>query len=302
MARFTDKQTGYLGAVGCNLIWGVAPIYFALLVAFPMVEIVAHRAFWAAVFLFVILVLSGGLRSLSAAVASWPVFLALAAGAVLVTINWTAYLYAVETGQIAQSALGYFLYPLMVIGLSVTVLGEKLSARSWAALACAAAGVAVKAAMLDGFPWVALIIGASFAVYALIRKRLAMDPFAAMVAELLMIAPFACAVIIWVTATTKAEGASFLLDGTAYGAAMALSSGVVTSAPLVLFHIGNRYLPLSVAGFMFYINPSLQLLLSLFVFSEPFTGVDMAAFALIWLALILHLAPAGRSAPPNKSC
>ena len=300
MASFSDKQTGYLGAVGCNLIWGVAPLYFALLVAFPMPEIVAHRALWAAVFLFTILLFTGGLRSLSASVSSWPVFLCLASGAALVTVNWTAYLYAVETGQITQSALGYFLYPLMAIGLGVTVLGERLSARSWAALGCAAAGVAVKATLLDGFPWVALIIGASFAFYALIRKRLAMDPFAAMVAELLMIAPFALGVIIYITAVMKPAGASFLLDGTAYGIMMAFSSGVVTSAPLVLFHIGNRYLQLSVAGFMFYINPSLQLLLGLFVFSEPFGGVDMVAFALIWLALILHLAPARRPGPPGR--
>ena len=300
MASFSDKQTGYLGAVGCNLIWGVAPLYFALLVAFPMPEIVAHRALWAAVFLGVILAFTGGLRSLSASVSSWPVFLCLASGAALVTVNWTAYLYAVETGQITQSALGYFLYPLMAIGLGVTVLGERLSARSWAALGCAAAGVAVKATLLDGFPWVALIIGASFAFYALIRKRLAMDPFAAMVAELLMIAPFALGVIIYITVVMKPAEASFLLDGTAYGIMMAFSSGVVTSAPLVLFHIGNRYLPLSVAGFMFYINPSLQLLLGLFVFSEPFGGVDMVAFALIWLALILHLAPARRPGPPGR--
>ncbi len=300
MASFTDKQTGYLGAVGCNLIWGVAPLYFAYLVAFPMAEIVAHRALWAAVFLFVILLITGGLRGLSAAVASWSVFASLAAGAALVTINWTAYLYAVDTGQIVQSALGYFLYPLMAIGLGVTVLGEKLSARSWAALGCAAAGVAVKASLLDGFPWVALIIGASFAFYALIRKRLAMEPFAAMVVELLMIAPFACAVILWITATLKPAGASVFLDGTAYGVMMALTSGVVTSVPLVLFHIGNRYLPLSVASFMFYINPSLQLLLGLFVFAEPFTSVDMAAFALIWLALALHFAPAGRPKPSNS--
>ena len=112
-SRLTATQTGYLGSVGCNLIWGVAPLYFAYLVAFPMAEIVAHRALWAAVFLFVILLITGGLRGLSAAVAGWPVFLSLVAGAALVTVNWTAYLYAVDTGQIVQSALGYFLYPLI---------------------------------------------------------------------------------------------------------------------------------------------------------------------------------------------
>ena len=296
MAQFGDLQKGYFGALGCNLIWGVAPLYFAYLVAFPMLEIVAHRAFWAAVLLAVILLASGQAASLRAAVASRSVFIGLAAGAFLVTVNWTAYLYAVDTGQLVQSALGYFLYPLMAIGLGVGLLGERLSVRGWAALGCAAAGVAVKASLLDGFPWVALIIGASFAVYAVIRKRLNMDPFAAMVAELLMIAPVALAVIYYVTATVKPAGASFFLDGTAYGVMMALTSGIVTSVPLVLFHMGNRYLSLSVASFLFYINPSLQLLLGLFVFAEPFSGVDMTAFALIWLALVLQFAPLRRTA------
>ena len=85
----------------------------------------------------------------------------------------------------------------------------------------------------------------------------------------------------------------FFLDGTAYGILMAFTSGIITSVPLVLFHIGNRYLPLSVAGFLFYLNPSLQLLLGLLVFAEPFTNVDMVAFTLIWVALVLQFAPTG---------
>lgn len=295
MTPLADRHIGYLGSVGCNLIWGFAPLYFALLVAFPMREIVAHRALWAAVFLFALLLMSGQAGLLRIAFATPRRMFSLAVGAALVTVNWTAYLYAVDTGQLVQSALGYFLYPLMAIGLGVSVLGEKLSPRGWAALACAAAGVAIKASLLDGFPWIALIIGASFAFYALVRKRLDIDPFVGMVAELLMIAPLA---LVLITALTLAGNSgnpltlsSFFLDGTAYGVMMALTSGVVTSVPLVLFHIGNRYLSLSVAGFLFYINPSLQLLLGLFVFAEPFTGVDMAAFTLIWLALALHFAP-----------
>ena len=290
------RKRGYLGAVSSNLIWGIAPLYFSYLVLFPMAEIIAHRALWAAVFLFVILLAKGQARSLAQGFSHPLRTLGLVAGAVLVTMNWTSYLYAVETNQLVQSALGYFLYPLMAIGLGVVVLGERLGRRGWMALLCAAAGVGLKATLLDGFPFVALAIGSSFAGYALIRKRLDMDPFVAMVTELLMIAPLALGLISYLTLTGKPAGASFFLDGSAYGVMMALSSGIITSVPLVLFHIGNRYLPLSVAGFLFYLNPSLQLLLGLLVFAEPFTDVDKAAFALIWLALILQFAPIRRSA------
>ena len=173
------------------------------------------------------------------------------------------------------------------------VLGERIGRRGWLALFCAAVGVGMKATLLEGFPFLALAIGSSFAAYALVRKRLDMEPFVAMVIELVMIAPLALGLITYVTLTGKPSGASFFLDGTTYGIIMALTSGIITSVPLVLFHIGNRYLPLSVAGFLFYLNPSLQLLLGLLVFAETFTPVDVAAFALIWLALTLQFAPAG---------
>ena len=291
-----ERHRGYLGALISNLIWGIAPLYFSYLVLFPMAEIIAHRALWAAVFLFVILLVTGQVGRLAMGFANRRRTLSLVAGAVLVTANWTSYVYAVETNQLVQSALGYFLYPLMAIGLGVVVLGERLGRRGWLALFCAAAGVGLKAMLLDGFPIVALAIGSSFAAYALIRKRLDMDPFVAMVIELMMIAPLALGLIMYLMLTGTPPRPSFFLDGTAYGIMMALTSGIITSVPLVLFHIGNRYLPLSVAGFLFYLNPSLQLLLGLLVFSEPFTGVDVGAFTLIWLALILQFAPAKRPA------
>ena len=286
----SDRRRGYLSAVTSNLIWGIAPLYFSYLVLFPMTEIIAHRALWAAVFLFFMLLMTGRVGTLTQGFANPRRTLGLVAGAVLVTVNWTSYLYAVETNQLVQSALGYFLYPLMAIGLGVVVLGERLGRRGWLALVCAAAGVGLKATLLDGFPFLALAIGSSFAAYALIRKRLDMEPFVAMVTELMMIAPLALGLIIYLMLTGVPPGPYFFLDGTAYGIVMAITSGIMTSVPLVMFHIGNRFLPLSVAGFIFYLNPSLQLLLGLMVFSEPFTDVDMAAFTLIWLALILQFA------------
>ena len=287
----SDRRRGYLSAVTSNLIWGIAPLYFSYLVLFPMTEIIAHRALWAAVFLFLILLVTGRVGKLKQGFANPRRTLGLVAGAVLVTVNWTSYLYAVETNQLVQSALGYFLYPLMAIGLGVTVLGEHLDRRGWLALLCAVVGVGLKATLLNGLPLLALAIGSSFAAYALIRKRLDIEPFIAMVTELLMIAPLALGLIIYLMLMGTPPSRSFFLDGTAYGVMMAITSGIITSVPLVLFHIGNRFLPLSVAGFLFYLNPSLQLLLGLMVFSEPFTDVDMAAFALIWLALILQFAP-----------
>ena len=153
----------------------------------------------------------------------------------------------------------------------------------------------------------ALAIGSSFAFYALICKRLDMDPFLAMVIELLMIAPLALALITYLTLTGKPAGASFSRWHILWYL-MAFTSGIITPVPLVLFHIGNRYLPLSVAGFLFYLNPSLQLLLGLLVFAEPFTNVDMVAFTLIWGAgsaicpdKMAYIKPSLSGSPTNLS-
>ena len=212
------------------------------------------------------------------------------AGACLVTINWTAFLYAVGTAQITESAFGYFIYPLMAIALGMIVFREKLDRRGWLALIVATAGVLVKATQLDGIPYIALLIGASFAVYAVVRKQINIDAFAGMVIELLMIAPIMLAYLVYLTFVIKPEGASLFLDGSSYGVMMALASGIVTSVPLVLFHVGNRFLRLSMTGFLFYINPSLQLLVGVLLFQEAFFWQDMLAFGLIWTALLFQFA------------
>ncbi len=289
-AHLTAEQRGMAAALASPALWGFAPLYFHYLTVYPIDEILAQRAFWAAIFMTGLMIAMGHWPLLRACIQTRGQLAGLTAGAVLVTVNWTGYLYAVGTSQIIESAFGYFIYPLMAIALGIAVFGDRLDRRGWLALLAAGAGVLVKATQLDGVPYIALIIGASFAVYALVRKRLNVDAFAGMVIELLMIAPFMAAYLLYLTVSVKGTAAQILLDGTAYGAFMAISSGIVTAVPLVLFHIGNRHLSLTVTGFLFYINPSLQLAIGVFVFSEPFGMADLMAFSLIWTALVLQFA------------
>ena len=139
-------------------------------------------------------------------------------------------------------------------------------------------------------PYLALLIGASFAVYAVVRKQINIDAFAGMVLELLMIAPVMLGYLVYLTFIIKAGQGSFFLDGSSYGMIMALASGIVTSVPLVLFHLGNRYLHLNITGFLFYINPSLQLIIGVLLFGEDFVWQDVLAFGCIWTALLFQFA------------
>ena len=132
-------------------------------------------------------------------------------GACLVTTNWTAYLVAVGSGHIVESAFGYFIYPLMAIALGMVVFREKLDRRGWLALLVASIGVLIKATQLDGMPYLALLIGASFAVYAVVRKQINIDAFAGMVLELLMIAPVMLGYLVYLTFITKSGQGSFFL-------------------------------------------------------------------------------------------
>ena len=286
----SPRQLGIMAAIASPVLWGISPIFFHFLMAYALDEVLAHRAIWAAVFVAGLLVLSGYGRKLFTTIETKKQLAGLFLGACLVTTNWTAFLYAVGKDQIIESAFGYFIYPLIAIALGLVLFGEKLDRRGWLALSAAIIGVLIKATQLENVPYIALLIGASFAVYAVVRKRINIDAFTGMAIELLMIAPFMLGYLLYVKIILKAGSASFFLDGSGYGIFMALASGIITSVPLVLFHMGNRFLALSLTGFLFYINPSLQLLVGVYMFNEPFGSLDLLAFGFIWAALLFQFA------------
>lgn len=279
---------GVISAVACPVIWGITPIYFHFLAQLGVAEALAQRALWAAILLVVCVMPFGFTREVKRIFLNWRLCLKLLCASSLVALNWGTFLVAVAQENLVASSFGYFIYPLMAICFGVIFLKEQLTWQSWFAVGLASIGVIWKGFALGSMPWIALILGASFAVYALVRKQLETEPVAGMIAELVLLAPIA---LIFLLLANYGQGGNghFFFDGSAYGVMMALSSGVVTALPLVLFHIGNRYLPLSMAGFLFYINPSLQLMVGVFVFKEAFSAQELGAFSLIWVGLMIYL-------------
>ena len=203
--------------------------------------------------------------------------LGLMVGACLVTTNWTAYLVAVQIKLLNLPLIFY----LSIDGDCAGHVCFLVLMVRWLALLVATIGVLIKATQLDGMPYLALLIGASFAVYAVVRKQINIDAFAGMVR--IVDDSLSNAGLSGLSELISKSGqGSFFLDGSSYGMIMALASGIVTSVPLVLFHVGNRYLHLNIAGFLFYINPSLQLIIGVLLFGEDFVRWGYAS---VWLHL-----------------
>lgn len=273
---------GLFAAVGAYFIWGLFPLYWKLLHQVPAVQVMAHRLAWCAVFVALWLSLREGwpwVRQLS------PKLLGmLGASALLVAVNWWLYIWAVNAGHVVETSLGYFINPLVSVLLGVVVLSERLRPRQWLAVGIAALGVLWLSVQGERPPWIALALALTFGGYGLIRK-LAVVPAAQglMVESAILLLP---ALGVLIAAQILGQGAFGTFDrGTD---ALLVLAGPVTALPLVLFAYGARRIPLSTIGFLQYLAPTLQLACGVFVFHEPFTGVQAIGFGCIWLALAIY--------------
>jgi chloramphenicol-sensitive protein RarD len=266
-------------------LWGVLPIYFKQLQGVPSIDIVAHRVVWSLLALVVLVTLVRIWDQVRAAIRRRRTLAMLTLSALLIGVNWLLYVYAINSGHILAGSLGYYLNPLANILLGRFILHEKLSRLQWLAVAIAAAGIAVLAAGALGTLWISLTLCVTFAVYGLIRKIVAVDSLAGLTIETLILFPLA---IGWLL-LGGAEGRPFLGSGGTTQTALLMAAGVVSTVPLLCFTAAARRLPYSTVGILQFIAPTLQFLLAVALYREPFTSAHAIAFAAIWTALILYV-------------
>ncbi|KAF1701432.1 EamA family transporter RarD [Pseudoxanthomonas suwonensis] len=278
-------RRGLAVTAGTFVLWGVVPVYWHLLKHVPAMQIMAHRVVWSALLVVAWLLLSNGfgwLRKLAAQPRALP---ALALSAVLIAFNWGLYIWAVNAGHVVETSLGYFINPLVNVVLGVLVLHERLRRMQWIAVGCAALGVAWLTVQAGSPPWIALGLAASFGLYGLVRKLVAVDPVAGLGLESLYLFLPSLAYVLWAEA---GHGGSFA-SGWGWGTDLLLVfGGVVTAVPLIGFAYGVRRIPLSMVGLLQYIAPTLQLLLGVWFFHEPFGAGRAVGFGAIWLGLALY--------------
>ena len=274
---------GYLGAITGAVIWGVGPYFFRQLDAFPVAEIITMRILFATILLSLFFILFQRHRLPEFRAITAKQFLLFFLCAWLVFGNWFIFVFAISVERIVEAALGYYVYPLVASCLGMLILKERAEPRTLVALTLALVAVLIKASLLPNFPWIAIGLAGTFGIYAILRKRLPVKTDTGTMVETIMLLPIGLIYIGW----QLSNGGALIFGGGTFGYSMALLCGLFTTVPLLLFHIGNRYLPMSVSGLLFYINPSLQLTIGV-LFGEPFTGIDMIVFALIWTGLAVQ--------------
>ncbi len=276
---------GFTAAIAAFSIWGLFPLYLIDLRHVSAMQITAHRIVWSLVFVIAWLAVIGELGKLRESAARKGVLVRLVGSAFFIAVNWVGFAWAVNNGHVLEVSLAYFIGPLLNVLLGIFALRERLNRAQWIAVAFAAAGVAYLTFIAGRTPWIALMVGSSFAFYGLIRKTVSIDSLPGLAIECILLTPFAAAYLVWCqlqgTASFGHSGA--LVDG------LLLVGGVVTSVPLVLFAFGARQVPYSTIGVLQFIAPSLQLLCGLVVFGETLEAVRVPGFVLIWIGLLVYL-------------
>ena len=275
-----SRLAGVLLGIGAYVSWGVVVIYFKQIQHIPAVELVAHRIIWSLPFLAALMMLTGGLPRMRSLLADRRVLMWMPASTILLALNWLLFVWVVVSDQVLQASLAYFITPLMMVVLGVLLLGEKLRPMQAIGLVIAGAGVVLLVVAGGIIPWAAGIIAVTWSLYSLVRKIQHSPAIEGLGIEVLLLAPIAFAWLMW-RGFIPADSP----NTPAYDWLMLSASGVVTAAPLVMFGAALRRIQLTTVGFLQYIAPTMQFLLAVLLYSEPFNAWSGVAFGLIWLAL-----------------
>ncbi|WP_299027094.1 EamA family transporter RarD [uncultured Thermanaerothrix sp.] len=278
-------NTGVVFAAAAYTLWGFFPIYFKALKEVPAPQVLAHRIVWAFLFLLGVLALRreiGALRRLL----TRRILLSYFGAGILLAINWLAYVWGVASGFIVETSLGYFINPLVSVVLGMVFLRERLRPLQWVPVSLAALGVSYLTLEYGRLPWLALVLAFSFGLYGLLKKLAPLNALYGLTLETGGVFLPALAYLVGV----EVVGQGAFGHGPWVQTLLLALTGVVTAIPLLLFAGGARRVPLTTLGLLQYIAPSLQFLLGVFLYHEPFGLTQLIGFSLIWLALAIFSA------------
>jgi chloramphenicol-sensitive protein RarD len=279
----SETRTGLFYGLAAYGTWGLMPLYFGAVGGVTPLEILAHRIVWSVCILAVLLTLLRRWSDLVRALRTGSIIRLLMVSAVLLSLNWLAYIYGVWTQRVMENSLGYFINPLFTVLLGVLFFRERLCRWQWFALGLATVGSGYLIYTVGEVPWIALAIAGTFGLYGLVRKIVPLDGLVGVAIEMMLLAPAALAGI----GHSLVSGWAVFRNQSASTDGLLLLSGVVTMIPLLCFGQAVRRLPLSTLGFLQYLAPSMQFLLALWVFHEPFAPARQISFACIWTALLI---------------
>lgn len=277
-------QPGILYATLAYVAWGIFPLYFHQVASVPALEVVMHRTLWSMVLLAAVLVARRHLAWVAELRRQPRVVGAFLLSALLLSVNWLLYVWAVHHQHVVDASLGYFILPLVNVAMGFVFLHERPRPGQWAALAVAAAGVLWLTVQAGRLPWIALVLAVTFGFYGLLRKTAVLGAMEGLALETALLAPLAVGGLAWLAFTGQAAWTH--ADATTLG--WLVAAGPITAIPLLLFAAGARRIPLATMGVLQYISPSLQFGLGVWLFGEEVQPARLAGFMLIWGALVLY--------------
>jgi chloramphenicol-sensitive protein RarD len=294
-----EVQRGVLYGIGAYGLWGIFPLYFRLLERSGALEVVVHRVLWSLLLCLAVVAVVRGWAELRTALRVPRQVVLLGVGAVLLALNWGVYIYAVNSGQVIEASLGYYVNPLVTVLLGVVVLRERLRSLQWTAVGVGAAAVAVLTWAYGHPPYIALTLAASFALYGLIKNRVGANVGAvtSLTTETLVLALPAAGLLVWL----EARGDGHFGDNPPWQALLLVSVGVATVVPLLFFAAAARRVPLSTIGLLQYLTPTLQLMCGVLLLGEQMSTARWIGFGLVWVALALLTADMLRTATRRRS-
>lgn len=279
-------RKGILYATACYTVWGLFPLYFKAIGEIPPMEILFHRMLWALIFLVMTLAWRKQWAWIPPLLKQPKLIAGFASSAVLLSTNWFIYIWAINNGKVIDASLGYFMTPLVNVLLGYVLLHERMRRIQWWAVGIAAGGVVWLTFQTGHPPWIGLSLAATFGVYGLLRKTAALGALEGLSLETFLLFPFALAYLSFLAI----NGQSAFLHSTGTTQLLLLAAGPITAVPLLLFAAGARRIPMATLGLLQYIAPSLQLLLGVWLYHEPFSLERLIGFAAIWAGLIVYSA------------
>jgi len=282
-AKAKRERTGVLEAIGSFLIWGFSPLYYRAVGEAGSLEILSHRVIWSLLFCLILIAFSGQTRALLHLFSQARTLLTLFVSALLVSVNWLGFIWAVNNDRALEASMGYFIFPIVMVVLGGIFLNERLNRNQMLALALVVLGVLNLLLGQQQLPWIALLLASSMGLYSLVRKQVPAGPLVGLTMECLLLLPVAALYLLYL----ERQGELLFGSGAAWMDILLICSALMTALPLILYTSAARKLRLGTLGLLQYLNPTCQFLLAVFLFAEPFSQTHLYTFVLIWSGLAL---------------
>jgi chloramphenicol-sensitive protein RarD len=270
-------------AIGAYFIWGFIPVYIKQLGNVPAPQLLSHRIIWSFVCLFIVILFTGRTAAITKSVTDKRIFRVYFIAALLIGINWFTYVWSVGAGFIVEASLGYFINPLISVLLGVFFLREKLRMWQWVPIFIAGTGVAFLTFAYGKIPWIALVLGFSFGFYGMVKKKGVLGSLHGLTLETGILLLPAILYIFYM----EFAGRGVVFQAGISTVLLLMGAGVITVVPLLMFASALQRIPLSLIGILQYIAPTLQFLVGVVIYKEPFNVSKLIGFGIIWFALII---------------